>query len=227
MNLVFFLRCPLRGQGGAARGAEPRGSAHRNRDRLHDEDFRIRRECKRETSDLKIPIPSQPTQKPSTLSTGHSLVLGLAGFEYADLHDPKRLADLTEVFYRGLESGDPALWRRFDDYRQTKGEGHDPVTVSKLLVEVGAHLGDFIGRLFGVDEERATLERWTEAQTPIFRFKKEFVQRRVLKKYSDPAGIPTSPNLEIRVSQLREQFDDAGGTASSAELATADRKSVV
>src|SRR6266511_2950597 len=43
--------------------------------------------------------------------------LGIDGFQYRDLYDNQRLADLTIAFDRYVERNDGALFGRFDGYR--------------------------------------------------------------------------------------------------------------
>lgn len=145
----------------------------------------------------------------------------MEGFVYADVYDPARLAELTEAFHRYLTSRDADLWRRFDDYRTTRGAGVDAVAASNLLVEVAVHLGNFVGTLFDIDAERAVAADWTAAQAPVFRFKKEFLQRRVLKKYPTPDRVPPDTSTAQRAAVLREEFERLSDPPCDDELSVA------
>src|SRR5437867_12433071 len=87
---------------------------------------------------------------------GHALAdprdfaLGVPGFSYADLHDPRRLADLAREFDRALQSADPALFTAFEAHRQNTAASSSAV-VSDLLLRVAGHLSRFVGRLFGIE----------------------------------------------------------------------------
>ena len=79
--------------------------------------------------------------------------LGLPGFSYQDLYDPEKLAELLETFHAFVDQRDPGLRQRFADYRAAPERLPD-TEVSELLVDMAPHLGDFLGRLFGVEAER-------------------------------------------------------------------------
>jgi len=108
------------------------------------------------------------------------LTLGLAGFRYADLHEPTRLRDLYDVFAREAEADDPDLWRQWDAYRRDPGAARPATEISLLLVRMAPLVSRFIGKLFGVEAELRALAAGTHALDEIFRFKADFVRRRVL-----------------------------------------------
>src|SRR5216684_3807606 len=85
-----------------------------------------------------------------------SPVLGLPGFSYADLHDARRLADLTAAFDRELSVADPALSARYAAHRDGSARLSGP-DESEFLVALGAHVSRFVGRLFGVEAELMAL----------------------------------------------------------------------
>ncbi|HLB95104.1 MAG TPA: FAD-dependent oxidoreductase, partial [Nitrospiria bacterium] len=111
----------------------------------------------------------------------HQVTLGIGGFTYTDLYDPLRLKDLAELFYREVEAADPDLGRHYAAYRKGQGEGLSAVDESNLIVKLAPHLGQFITRLFGIEQEA---DRFKAAfQRPIFDFKRNFVIKRALKAY--------------------------------------------
>ncbi len=170
---------------------------------------------------MNIPTPSQPAKPVTPAAARPILSLGIEGFTYADLYDPIRLAGLTEAFHRFLAAKDENLWRRFDDYRAVKGEKVDAVTSSNLLVEVAGHLGEFVGKLFSISDARGEAAEWTAAQAPVFRFKKEFLQRRVLKRYTSSDRASLDPITAHRAARLREEFERLADPACEGELAVA------
>jgi NADPH-dependent glutamate synthase beta subunit-like oxidoreductase/NAD(P)H-flavin reductase len=107
------------------------------------------------------------------------LTLGVPGFTYADLHVPERLRDLHDVFLRAVGEADPDLGRRWDEYRHAPDAPRPATDVSALYVQMAPHVSRFVTRLFGVEEEVAALETATGAQDVLFRFKADFVRRRV------------------------------------------------
>jgi NADPH-dependent glutamate synthase beta subunit-like oxidoreductase/NAD(P)H-flavin reductase len=102
--------------------------------------------------------------------------LGIPGFRYADLHDARRLADLTRAFFDQL---DPALRERWDAHRQSPLRGPEE---SELLLDLAAQVSKFVGKLFRVERELTALRDSAGRDAPLFRVKRDFVQRRVFRK---------------------------------------------
>src|SRR5258706_8952564 len=107
------------------------------------------------------------------------LLLGIPGFRYSDLHDAARLPDLTRAFEDFLRLADAALFERYQAHRSAPL--HGPAE-SELLLEVGARLSHFVGKLFGVEKELSRLRESAGRDAPIFRVKRDFVQRRGVQK---------------------------------------------
>ncbi len=164
------------------------------------------------TSHVKHAAPSNDRQR--------TLTLGLPEFTAADLFIPARLSDLTDAFHQYLQSRDRDLWERFDSYRRGQGESLDPVRVSNLLVAVASHLGAFVTLLFGLEPDTARLREWTVEQAPIFRFKKEFLVRRVLRKYTEAQQAQFAEPIDTRVALMREVFNGMPVPQDDAELVT-------
>jgi len=82
------------------------------------------------------------------------LTLGIPGFEYPDLYDAQRLADLLEVFDQSVQQHDPALFAEIAAYRAGQGEGMAPEAISELLVRQAPLVGAFLARLFNVSDVR-------------------------------------------------------------------------
>jgi NADPH-dependent glutamate synthase beta subunit-like oxidoreductase/NAD(P)H-flavin reductase len=135
------------------------------------------------------------------------LRLGVPGFTYPDLFEPNRLKDLHDVFLTQLAQANPELAQTWDDYRKHPDNPRTPVEVSALLVGVAAHVSRFVIQLFGIESEAAALAEATADQNPVFRFKIDFVRRRVLpalKKITVPQGEAGREALEARVAALRD-----------------------
>src|SRR4051794_12791148 len=82
--------------------------------------------------------------------------LGSDGFEYADLYDYARLADLAGAFDTFVRDRDADLFKRFDSYRigMQSGIASGGLTgpeESALLIAVGRELGIFLAQLFHTD----------------------------------------------------------------------------
>ncbi|MBS2031895.1 MAG: FAD-dependent oxidoreductase [Deltaproteobacteria bacterium] len=129
--------------------------------------------------------PSSSRERPPALQ------LGVPGFDFEDLYRPHKLAQLHALFLREVSQLDPTLHASWDAYRQ-KGPGSLPaLEESKLLVALAPHVGRFVARLFGVEAEAQANQLAMTGQRPLFDFKRDFVQRRVLKK-----GAPNRPTAD-------------------------------
>ncbi|MCQ8102911.1 pyridine nucleotide-disulfide oxidoreductase [Methylomonas sp. SURF-2] len=82
------------------------------------------------------------------------LTLGIPGFEYRDLYDAKRLADLLDVFDQSVQQHDANLFAEISAYRACAGEGMKPEDISELLVRMAPLVGTFVARLFNVTDVR-------------------------------------------------------------------------
>ena len=112
-------------------------------------------------------------------------ILGVAGFDYRDLHDATRLAALHERFLERLRRDDEALAADWDAYRQGAEPG--AVVEARLLVEVGRVLETFVVDLFGLHRYSARSRDRAAHEEPLGEFKKEFVVRRVARRGSGRA----------------------------------------
>ena len=149
------------------------------------------------------------------------LRLGITGFDYSDLYKPERLKELQDVFDCALAEANPELFAAWDDYRAHPEKPRKAPEISALLVAMAAHLSQFITRLFGIAAEVDALAAATADQNPIFRFKVDFIRRRVipnLKKIPAPTDMDL---LEARIDDLRRQVSESAGRELDAELATA------
>ncbi|HZS46975.1 MAG TPA: FAD-dependent oxidoreductase, partial [Blastocatellia bacterium] len=149
------------------------------------------------------------------------LILGINGFTYPDLYTPRKLEELTNLFYEEVATADPELAKEFADYASARGVGYADKTESNLIVKMAPHLSKFIARLFNIAAERDELRDATLGQMEIFDFKKNFVQRRVFKKRPEDALANIDfDKLDRAVSHLQQTvFTDTIGLDD--ELATA------
>lgn len=113
----------------------------------------------------------------------NELKINLEGFEYQDLFKPEKLKLLTELFYSKLNSNDPELYHKFVHYSQTKGEGMSSEKISEILIQSAAQLSLFITEMFQIQDLHGNQKSIVESENIIFAFKRDFVQRRALKKY--------------------------------------------
>jgi NADPH-dependent glutamate synthase beta subunit-like oxidoreductase/NAD(P)H-flavin reductase len=145
--------------------------------------------------------------------------LGISGFQYADLHEPERLAALYERFSEELRFADPAFWSEWEAYRASPDAPRTPVALSSLLTRMAPHVSRFLGRLFDVDRNTAAIRSATREQDDLFRFKVDFVRRRALPLVKGGAHVDVSAEDEAIVRRLAGWSADTD--RGDAELALA------
>ena len=117
--------------------------------------------------------------------------LGLAGFTFADLHRPARLAALYDLFCDDVRRAEPELWAQWEAYRRHP-TALGAVATSNLIVAMAPHVSRFVTRLFAVGPEAAAMEAATAAYDDLFRFKIDFVRRRALPLLKGGAHVTAS-----------------------------------
>ncbi|MDQ3021493.1 MAG: FAD-dependent oxidoreductase [Bacteroidota bacterium] len=105
------------------------------------------------------------------------------GYSYKDLYNPLRLKALTEDFYKYFESKDKEKFDNFIKYRDSKGIGFTDLQISNVLIDSSYFLSDFIVELFQLGNEQKKFIDEVDYEKEVLIFKKEFVQRKVFKKY--------------------------------------------
>ena len=142
------------------------------------------------------------------------LALGVPGFTYADLYRPERLRDLHDVFLREVGAADADLLRRWDEYRADPDAPRPAADVSLLFVRMAPYLSRFLARMFGIDDEVRGLAAATAEQDVLFRFKADFVRRRVLPllKGGQPVAV-TDEERTLVESLVRGQHPSDGEMA--------------
>src|SRR5262245_11905472 len=148
--------------------------------------------------------------------------LGIPGFTFADLHDPDRLASLYDRFTEIVQTTDGPLWARWDAYRRNPDAARSPLELSNLLVSMAPHVSRFLQRLFDVGSEAKSLDEVTQKQDDLFRFKVDFVRRRVvplLKGGSHPAV--SAEDAAVVAQAISARLHEEPSLRHDDELATA------
>ncbi len=128
---------------------------------------------------------------PQSSAPSVTLTLGVPGFTYADLHDPLRLRDLHDTFLAEVARADAPLARAWDEFRAQPDVPRPATDVSMLYVRMAPHVSRFVARLFGVEAEAGAMASATRAHDALFRFKVDFVRRRVVPLLK--GGAPPAP----------------------------------
>ncbi len=114
-----------------------------------------------------------------TYSPSAQDALGIAGFTFADLHQPGRLRALYNLFCESVRRIEPDLWAQWEAHRLNP-TALGPIERSNLIVAVAPHVSRFVTRLFGIGPEAEAMIAATRAYDDLFRFKIDFVRRRAL-----------------------------------------------
>jgi NADPH-dependent glutamate synthase beta subunit-like oxidoreductase/NAD(P)H-flavin reductase len=122
--------------------------------------------------------------------------------DFDELYDHQGLRRLDVVFLQFLGEADAALSQRFEAARaNTDSIGRKDE--SQLLIEVAVHLDDFLARLFSIESEVTALTDSHSALAPLFRCKRQFVQRKAISKYKSPAADTfDGPGLELQLAEF-------------------------
>ena len=144
-------------------------------------------------------------------STPSILTLGVPGYRYADLYRPERLKDLHDVFLREVAEADPDLGRRWDEYRANPDAPRPAPEVSLLYVRMAPYLSRFLARMFGIEEEVRGLAAATAEQDVLFRFKADFVRRRVVPLLKGGQPVAATAGQQALVDALLRGQHPSGG----------------
>jgi len=166
-------------------------------------------------------MPTETTPPPSS---ERDFPLGVPGFRYQDLHREDRLADLDAAFLASLEAEDAELAGRLRAYR-AEPASFDPLSRSRLLVDGGRALGAFVARLFDVEREWRAQMEVAKPEAVLFRFRRDFVQRRAVKAplpdLASPAAAAELEALQTRGRRIERVLHPDLPWSSDPELATA------
>jgi NADPH-dependent glutamate synthase beta subunit-like oxidoreductase/NAD(P)H-flavin reductase len=135
--------------------------------------------------------------------------LGIAGFTFADLHQPARLHALYELFCEDVRRADPDLWAQWEAYRLTPS-ALGAVARSNLIVTMGPYVSRFLARLFSVGPEAEAMAAQTRAYDDLFRFKIDFVRRRALPLLKAGTAVVASAQDHAFVDGLMAGLTDDG-----------------
>jgi NADPH-dependent glutamate synthase beta subunit-like oxidoreductase/NAD(P)H-flavin reductase len=147
-------------------------------------------------------LPENPRQE----ARAWNLQLGVPGFKYADLNRVRRVEALDAAFLRGLEEVDAALAGEFERYRNSRGHGFERLEESELLLRVAPHVGAFIARLFHIEDAHQTLCAQIRANQVVFEWKRQFIDRFVLKSPPTAEALAQMNPVELEFA-YREVVD--------------------
>jgi NADPH-dependent glutamate synthase beta subunit-like oxidoreductase/NAD(P)H-flavin reductase len=127
------------------------------------------------------------------------------GASFEDLYDCVGLVRLDSQFRAHLREAAPALDERLAAAR------HDPASIplkqsSGLIIEIAPYLDDFIGQLFGIQEELGELQQRHHELAPFYSVKRRFVQKKAISgQNAEKASLIDGVML---AAQLEERFQE-------------------
>ncbi|HEX6118513.1 MAG TPA: pyridine nucleotide-disulfide oxidoreductase, partial [Dongiaceae bacterium] len=109
------------------------------------------------------------------------------GLHFEELYDPAGLARVDSLFVGHLRATNEGLAGRLMAARAEPAV-LDAKAESALIIDLAAHLDDFLGELFGIGEELGALRKQHTELAPLYSVKRLFVQRRALKAHNETAA---------------------------------------
>ncbi|MFZ1322286.1 MAG: FAD-dependent oxidoreductase [Ignavibacteria bacterium] len=107
------------------------------------------------------------------------------GLNFKDLFHSEKLKTLTDIFFEYYKNKDIENYELFKNYSDNKGRDHSDLQISNILINSSLILSDFLVELFQLQKEQKEFIDEAVYENDIFIFKKEFVQRRVLKDFKE------------------------------------------
>jgi NADPH-dependent glutamate synthase beta subunit-like oxidoreductase/NAD(P)H-flavin reductase len=130
------------------------------------------------------------------------------GLAFEDLYDDAGIARVDAAFLDHVKVADADLAQRLDAGRADP-EALAPKDHSQLLIDLGPHLEDFLGALFGIEKEIADLAQRHNAMAPLYRCKRLFIQRRAVRKVkAEDVDAVDGPTLEVKLTKMVGPFSE-------------------
>jgi NADPH-dependent glutamate synthase beta subunit-like oxidoreductase/NAD(P)H-flavin reductase len=134
------------------------------------------------------------------MSTIKDFPLGIAPFHFSDLYKVEKLPDLHLEFWKYAEVKTPGLKAKFDSIEK---EIFLKPQIAEVLILTAKTLGDFVSKLFNVTNQTQKIKQETLLYHPVFRFKKEFLNTRVYKRFTEtPMGASEFKTLNQKISAV-------------------------
>jgi NADPH-dependent glutamate synthase beta subunit-like oxidoreductase/NAD(P)H-flavin reductase len=140
----------------------------------------------------------------------------MAGYTFADLHQPARLHALHELFCDEVRRSDPDLWTQWDAHRLNP-TALGAIQRANLVVAMAPYVSRFLTRLFGSGADAEAMAAQTRIYDDLFRFRIDFVRRRALPLLKAGTPVEASEADHAFVDRLM----DGAGDGHARELALA------
>ncbi|MEI9814478.1 MAG: hypothetical protein WDO18_18350 [Acidobacteriota bacterium] len=108
--------------------------------------------------------------------SSHPLKLAF-GLTFEDLYTREGIVRLDSAFLHHLQDADASLRAKVGEVRANPAS-LERKPASELIIQLAPHVEDFIGELFGIEDELAALSKRHNDLAPLYALKRKFVQRR-------------------------------------------------
>ena len=106
----------------------------------------------------------------------NNFALGIPDYSFEDLCSPSRLRDLFNTFGETVKQHDSKLFAEYQQYHACSGEDMTPQAVSDLLIRMAPYVGQFVAKLFNIEQEHAEQQNAIiDEVNSIFVFRNEIV----------------------------------------------------
>ena len=122
------------------------------------------------------------------------------GFTFEDFYSREGLVRLDATFCHSLLATDAALLQRMLEARKDPG-ALTRKQQSELIIALAPHLEDFVGELFGIAPEIASLQVKHDALAPLYALKRKFVQKKAI------SGMTAAKAAEIPGGALAAELE--------------------
>jgi NADPH-dependent glutamate synthase beta subunit-like oxidoreductase/NAD(P)H-flavin reductase len=145
---------------------------------------------------------------PRAAAEDRNFLLGIAGFRYSDLYDPRRLKALAETFDQTLKAADPETFQALLAGRRGELPSGER---SQVLLKAAPHLSRFLGRLFGIARElEVQSARLKDEFATVFAYKNTLVKRAMRFSPEDLDGWDRAALAEKVTALMRVAFPNPG-----------------
>lgn len=130
------------------------------------------------------------------------LPLGISGFKFSDLYNPIKLKELHEEFWNYCDETAPETAKKF----KLLGPETSYAEEGNTLIDTAKVVGEFIAKLFNITNHTALAKTATRELQPTFKFKKDFLNIRVFKRFGEtPCSVEEWKKIDGLIKKVIEQ----------------------
>ncbi len=116
--------------------------------------------------------------------------------KFEDLYNHQGLIKLDNLFLGFFEEKDSDLFAEFNKIKVNRSN-YDEKIISDILIEIAKILEQFLAELFDIDSNNQELKKFHQDLDIIYKVKRDFVQRKIAKKFKKDDVCENSPKIDI------------------------------